>query len=282
MPMTQADIRSFYQRHWKEQSDGAHTTGDLASSSPIEDRVLYPLYARLLRDLAVRVDGGRVLDIGCGSGRWIRFFLENFRPALLRGMDVTPQSIELLQRWHPTAAGTRLEYRVGDITSADLSVDEPFDCINIANVLFHIPEVDLFTRALANLARLVAPGGRIFTTEYLPRCAMRTEWMLVRSRYQFEEQVREAGLRILTMRAFGFFANDPMGVDGPDSGTRGYFHRVRTGIQNVLKSPLDASNRTYFIDLFAEIERALLAFCGERMADIELPAQKLVVLARGD
>ena len=244
--------------------------------------MLYPLYARLLRDLAVRVDGGRVLDIGCGSGRWIRFFLENFRPALLRGMDVTPQSIELLQRWHPTAAGTRLEYRVGDITSADLPIDEPFDCINIANVLFHIPEVDLFTRALANLARLVAPGGRIFTTEYLPRCAMRTEWMLVRSRYQFEEQVREAGLRILTMRAFGFFANDPMGVDGPDSGTRGYFHRVRTGIQNVLNSPLDATNRTYFIDLFAEIERALLAFCGEHMADIDLPAQKLVVLARGD
>ena len=58
MPMTQADIRSFYQRHWKEQSDGAHTTGDLASSSPIEDRVLYPLYARLLRDLAVRVPQG--------------------------------------------------------------------------------------------------------------------------------------------------------------------------------------------------------------------------------
>ena len=101
MPMTQTDIRSFYQRYWKEQGDRAHTTDDLASSSPIEDRVMYPLYARLLRQLAVRVDGGRVLDIGCGSGRWIRFFLENFRPAFLRGMDVTPQSIELPQRWHP-------------------------------------------------------------------------------------------------------------------------------------------------------------------------------------
>ena len=171
---------------------------------------------------------------------------------------------------------------MGDITSADLAIDEPFDCINIANVLFHIPEADLFGRALANLARLVAPGGHIITTEYLPRCSMRTEWMLVRSRYEFEEQVRSVGLRIVTIRASGFFANDPMGVDGPDSGTRGYFHRVRTGIQNILNSPLDATSRTFFLDLFAEIERALLAFCGERMADIDLPAQKLVVLTRGD
>ena len=102
--------------------------------------------------------------------------------------------------------------------------------------------------------------------------------MLVRSRYQFEEAVRAAGLRIIDIRAFSFFANDPMGLDGPDSATRGYFHRVRHGIQTVLQSPLDESSRTYFLDLFAEIERAMLAFCSERVADIDLPSQKLVVL----
>ena len=282
MPMTQTDIRTHYEKHWRERMQTAHGTGDLRLSSPIEDRVLYPLYARLLRDLAVRVDGGRVLDVGCGSGRWIRFFLDNFRPALLRGMDITAESVELLKRWHAGAPGTQLEYRQGDISAPDLAVDEPFDCVNVANVLFHIPEPELFTRALANLARLVAPTGRIITTEYLPRWTMRTEWMLVRNRYQFEDAVRAAGLRIVTIRAFSFFGNDPMGLDGPDSGTRGHFHRVRSGVQKILDSPLDEASRTYFIDLFAEIERALLAFCGERIADVEMPSQKLVVLARAD
>ena len=281
MPMTQADIRTYYEKHWRERKEQARQVGDLGFSSPIEDRVVYPLYAQLLRDLAVRVDGGRVLDVGCGSGRWVRFFLENFNPALLRGMDITAESVELLKQWHGAAAGTELEYRQGDISSPELAIDEPFDCVNVGNVLFHIPEADKFTQALTNLARLVSPTGRIVTTEFLPRMTMRTEWMLVRSRYLFEEAVQAAGLRIVTIKAFSVFGNDPMGLDGPDAATRGHFHRVRNGVQNVLNSPFDEASRTYFVDLFAEIERALLAFCGERIADVDLPSQKLVVLARG-
>lgn len=280
MPMTQTDIRRHYETEWKERLDRAQGPEHLGLSSPIEDRVLYPLYARLLRDLQVRVDGGRVLDVGCGSGRWIRFFLENFKPALLRGVDITQASIDLVRRWHAQAPETQLEYRVADITSPDLEVDEPFDCINVANVLFHVPEDELYTRALANLARLVAPHGHIITTEYLPRWTMRTEWMLVRSRYEFEDRIRGAGLRIVAVRAFGFFANDPMGVDGPDHHVRGYFHRVRNGIQSVLNSQLEPRTRAFFIDLFADIERALLAFCTDHISDAEMPSQKLVVLTR--
>ena len=149
-------------------------------------------------------------------------------------------------------------------------------------MLFHIPEPDRFARALLNLAKLVSPGGRIVTTEYLPRISMRTEWMLVRSRYEFEAAVTAAGLRIVEVRASGFFNNDPMGIDGPNSAdaARAMFARVRGAERTILSSPLDEKSRAFFRDLFITIERAALAFCEERIASVDMPSQKLVVLAR--
>ena len=66
------------------------------NSNPVEDAVLYPIYEQLLRDLNVPVDGGRVLDVGAGSGRWVRFFTRRFTPARLVGVDFTRASVDLL------------------------------------------------------------------------------------------------------------------------------------------------------------------------------------------
>ena len=278
MPMTQQDILTHYEKEWKQTSDGADDAAGLRYSNPVEDAVLYPAYERLIADLGIAVNGGRVLDVGSGSGRWIRFFLERYRPQVLMGIDYTAASVELLEKWH--AGQDALEFRHADITEPGLDLGAPFDLVNVANVLFHIPEAELFGRALENLARLVRPGGAIVTTEYLPRCSMRTEWMLVRSRYEFEAAVASVGLSICAVRGFGFFCNDPMGLDGPNHGTRARFNKVRAGINNLLHSQVTDETRTFLVDLFAEIERAAYSFASERIAETDLPAQKLVVLKR--
>ncbi len=280
MPMTQEDIRRHYEQSWKRTLDSAAAVSELAYSNPVEDAVLYPIYESLLRDLAIRIDGGRVLDVGSGSGRWARFLLGGFRPERFVGVDFASSSVELLRKWHPADGPGAPEFRVADITEAGLSLGGPFDLINVANVLFHIPEPDRFGRALTNLGAHLAPEGRIVTTEYLPRTSMRTEWMLVRSRYEFAAAAAAAGLRIVHIRASAFFANDPMGLDGPDSAVRGHFHAARARMQSVLSSGLNEQSRQFMLALFGDVERAALAFCAERVADIDLPSQKLVVLAR--
>ena len=277
MPMTQHDIRSHYDKQWQAQSDTAADTGGLAYSDPVEDAVLYPLYERLIGDFNMKPDGGNVLDVGSGSGRWIRFFMERYRPQRLVGIDYSAASVELLKKWHPRGAAA-LEFRHADLADPDLDLGGTFDLINVANVLFHIPETELFTRAVANLARLVAPDGFIVTTEYLPRCTMRTEWMMVRSRYELEAAFNAAGLRIAGVRAFSFFSNDPMGLDGPDQAARQHFHKVRGAMKQLLSTKLDEGARQFLTEYMAEIERATLAFCRERIAEIDLPSQKLVVL----
>jgi SAM-dependent methyltransferase len=277
MPMTQQDILTHYETEWKTRSDAASGPEGLAYSNPVEDAVLYPAYERLIGDLNMKADGGRLLDVGSGSGRWVRFFLERYKPTLLMGIDYSESSVALLKRWHASEK-TPLEFRFADITEPGLDLGGEFDLINVANVLFHIPEPELFAAALANLARLVTPTGHIVTTEYLPRTTMRTEWMMVRSRYDFQAAVKAVGLHVCDVRAFSFFSNDPLGIDGPDDGLRRRFNTVRAHVQKLLGSELDPQSRKFFIDFLAEIERAALGFARERIGDLDLPSQKLVVL----
>lgn len=282
MAMTQADIQTYYREHWQQVDDRRAEQGDAAMgySSPIEDAVLYPIYERFIRDHRLLAGSSRILDIGSGSGRWVRFFLERFAPTALTGMDFAEASVEMLRKVEFGAKGTDLNFRLADITDPAFQPDGEFDLINIANVLFHIPEDDRHLAALRNAQRCLAPGGAIVTTEFLPRTAMRTEWMRVRSRYEFEAMCAQAGLRIVDVRASGFFANDPMGIDGPDDKSRLHFNRVRAATTQLLQSAGNEQSRNFITELMAEVERACLAFSAERIAHVDMPSQKLVLLRR--
>jgi SAM-dependent methyltransferase len=280
MPLTQEDIRSYYEQTWKQCDDSAgESETALINSGPIEDAVLYPIYDRLIRDLNIPANGGRVLDVGAGSGRWVRYFSRRFRPATLVGVDFTQAAVDLLEKRYSKLAGLRTAFQTVDFTQPGLELGQRFDLINVMNVLFHIPEPDRFTAAMANLARHLAPGGRIVTTEYMPRTTMRTNWMLVRSRYDFEAAAAEAGLQIVAIRASCFYSNDPMGLDGPDTGLRQQFYAVHTAMKQVLASSMNDEARRFFVKLLSDVESSALNFCRERLADVDMPSQKLVALA---
>src|SRR5215212_8294392 len=113
MAMTQECIREHYEGAWKDKSDGATDLSQITYSSPIEDAIVYPLYKRMIASLKIKADGGDVLDVGSGSGRWIRYFLENFSPRSLTGADYTRASVELLKKWFPAerVGATNLGFR---------------------------------------------------------------------------------------------------------------------------------------------------------------------------
>ncbi len=279
MPMMQPDIRQHYEQTWKQSDQSATDDAGLVYSSPVEDAVLYPIYEQLLKDLKITVNAGSILDIGSGSGRWIRFFLQRFRPATLTGIDFTQASIDLLRRRYGEYPNVQTAFSLADLTDPSLDLGRKFDLINVMNVLFHIPEPERFAAAMKNLAAHLGPGGRIVTTEYLPHTTMRTNWMLVRSRYDFESAAAAVGLRIAAVKASCFFSNDPMGLDGPDSGLRNQFNQVRAGTTQILSLPMNDQARQFFVKFLGDVESAMLSFCSQRLADIEMPSQKLVVLA---
>lgn len=293
MAMTQDDIRAHYETDWRSRAvsvaggAGTATAADSAAalvySNPVEDAVLYPIYEQLLLDHKAATLGGRILDIGAGSGRWLRFFGARYQPAEYVGVDFTKASIDLLEQ-HASGwahAQTQVRFAHADITdpSLPLRATDPrsFDIINIANVLFHIPEPDKFARAMDNLKALLAPGGMIVTTEYLPHRTVRTEWMLVRSRDEFAASVAAAGLKITDIRATGFFSNDPCGITR-DLDIYKSFNRVRVMQRAMLEGKMSAESKRFVEDLFAEIEKAAVAWAKDVVLPADMPSQKLVVL----
>ena len=111
----------------------------------------------LLRDLPLQ--GVKVLDVGCGTGFFVDWYTK--RGADLTGVDITTVSVERLAARYP-----RGTFLTRDISSAAFEAPGPFAIVNMWDVMYHIVEPDAFDRALANIARILQPGGRFLTTDW--------------------------------------------------------------------------------------------------------------------
>lgn len=93
-----------------------------------------------------------VLDIGCGDGMFVRTVFE--RP-LDVGIDLDPEEIRLA-----ASGGWYRETFCADVTNLPLEAGR-FQSVISNCVLEHVQQID---RALAEISRVMAPGGRLFFT----------------------------------------------------------------------------------------------------------------------
>lgn len=108
--------------------------------------------------LAAVPPGGRFLDVGCGTGRWIRRYGElGFSPV---GVDATIGMLELAR-----TRDTRAPLTAGLAQSLPFS-DGVFDCLSDITVVQHIPYA-LQSKALGEMVRVLKPGGRMILMEVL-------------------------------------------------------------------------------------------------------------------
>jgi len=121
-----------------------------------------PLGERLFRMRRFDLRGMRsILDVGSGAGQIAKHLLKYADPgAQITCIDLSRQML--------IRARQRLKSRAPAFVTADLSflpfADESFDGITCGYVLEHLPEPQM---GLAELARVMRPGGRMFllTTE---------------------------------------------------------------------------------------------------------------------
>jgi SAM-dependent methyltransferase len=96
--------------------------------------------------------GGRVLDVGCGTGFLLERLAERGFSGI--GIDLSPDSVEhARRRLAEIGAGDRLEARVG---SAYGPPEGPFDLIALTDVLEHLEDP---RGCLGALRAVLAPGG---------------------------------------------------------------------------------------------------------------------------
>lgn len=145
----------------------------------------------------------RVLDVGCGLGRWSARLAATGSSVV--GTDVSALMIDM------AAPHSGLTYEV--CAAQDIAFPaESFDLILSVTVLQHITDDGDRLRALRNMRRMLAPSGRVFVLEYSPneapaageaggymRLCSHTEW-LDAFRAAGYEVAAETGVRFVDAR----------------------------------------------------------------------------------
>jgi SAM-dependent methyltransferase len=144
--------------------------------------------------------GTRVLDVGCGVGRWSRLLAA--RGALVTGIDISATMIqEATRRARSAGVADRCRFLLQDF--ATLEVAGRFDLVLSVTVLQHMLETQAVHTALRRVMRHLSPGGRIVALEAAPvRNASRCDSSIFRARPREEylQLFRDCGLEV---RALG-------------------------------------------------------------------------------
>lgn len=119
---------------------------------------------RRLRKAGVLEPGARVLEIGCGRGAGADLILDAFQPEMVFAMDLDERMIRKARTYLSPARRSRVAMYAGD------AVDLPhrngsMDAVFGFGVLHHIPD---WQRGLAEVARVLRPGGVYFLEEIYP------------------------------------------------------------------------------------------------------------------
>jgi SAM-dependent methyltransferase len=137
------------------------------SSAPWEQaaHLLAPVHERLVRALEPK-PGERWLDAGTGTGAVA--FLAARAGADVSGLDLAPGLIETAGRL-AQEAGLAIRFEVGDAEKLPVA-DESFDVVSSSMGVIFAPDHGAVAR---ELARVLAPGGRLGFTAWRPEMPFR-------------------------------------------------------------------------------------------------------------
>ncbi|HZD36368.1 MAG TPA: class I SAM-dependent methyltransferase [Nitrososphaeraceae archaeon] len=116
----------------------------------------YLLTMEFLIERLKEEDFVKLIDVGCGDGRFIRELSNHLLGKKLIGVDISERAINLAKALNPD-----LEFRRLDVLQSDLPND--FDIVTLIEVLEHIP-IDDVQPFLSSIADLQKSGGRLYIT----------------------------------------------------------------------------------------------------------------------
>jgi len=116
-----------------------------------------------LADTGLFAAGARVLDIGCGPGRFWAIAAKTLPPDIeLTLADLSPGMVDEAVRNVTAANGAwrSVTGKVADVCALPFA-DASYDIVTALHMLYHAPDKD---RAVAEIARVLKPGGTLIAT----------------------------------------------------------------------------------------------------------------------
>lgn len=155
------DAKRFFESWHRASPDSLSDADTIAASrSALATRFHYNAVENsILEALAGRPSPRRVLDVGSGAGHWIDFYLDVVGAGEVVGLEISEPAVRALEsRYAGNAAISIVE---ADVAEPGFELGREFDVVNAIGVMFHIVEDERWERAVAALARHLAPGGAL-------------------------------------------------------------------------------------------------------------------------
>jgi SAM-dependent methyltransferase len=140
-------------------------------------------FIQLYHRTATQVDlsGKRVLEVSCGHGGGASYLTRTLHPASYTGLDLNPAGIEFCQKRHNLPG---LDFVHGDAENLPFA-GQSFDAVVNVEASHLYPH---FPRFLAEVARVLAPGGHFLYADFRRRHGL-AEW---------EAALADAPMRLLS------------------------------------------------------------------------------------
>ncbi len=127
--------------------------------------------AKRLLAMGGPIDGGRALEVGCGRGVGIQLVLDMFGASHVDAFDLDSRMVRAARRRHRGRLD-RVSVWQGDVTSIPLA-DAQYDAVFDFAILHHVPR---WRSAVAEIWRVLKPGGRFYAEEAFARFINRFPW----------------------------------------------------------------------------------------------------------
>jgi SAM-dependent methyltransferase len=155
-------------------------------------RVRTDVFRRLLHNWNLSGRALHVLDVGSGTGHYIREWLRS-GAARVVGSDFSETALQRLRAEFPGVPIRRL-----DIGTSELPASlGRYDVVSAFDVLFHIIDDDAYRRAIRNCFHCCRPGGYFVFSELFLRHRAGVPHMVSRSSAEIADVLRCAGFVVL-------------------------------------------------------------------------------------
>jgi ubiquinone/menaquinone biosynthesis C-methylase UbiE len=155
----EARIRAAYAK--REEADARYSWFSPGYQFMVQQRERRVL-ALLRRHGFAALESKKILEVGCGTGQWLRDFVKwGARPENVTGIDLLPQRLSRARRLCPPAV------RIQCASAAQLPFsNERFDLVLQSTVFTSILDPDLRRCVASEMMRVVKPNGFILWYDY--------------------------------------------------------------------------------------------------------------------
>lgn len=169
-------------------------------------RIRRHVLRRALAKAGVSLEGATVLEVGAGTGFYVRRWLE-LGAAHVRGIDLSAKAVKALRAEFPTVDFVR-----GDIAEPPRELlSRRYDLVSAFDVLYHIVDDGRFLRAIANIGEVTRPGGHLLLSDnFLHGPAIRGREQVSRSLAEIDDALAAAGFETVLRVPMFVLMNNPI------------------------------------------------------------------------